>query len=114
MFHLDDVEVGGTPTKNEVFLSGDVPPDLKRVFEVNGADQLTTRIEEGLTMAGADEIAAPFLPALTSSPAGRDRGVQAVLLYGSVLWKATRDKTSQPDFIVVVDSLSAWYRRFRD
>jgi hypothetical protein len=81
---------------------------------VNGADQLTTRIEEGLTIAGADEIAAPFLPALTSSPTGRDRGVQAVLLYGSVLWKATRDETSQPDFIVVVDSLRAWYRRFRD
>src|SRR3954447_17054040 len=65
-------------------------------------------------MAGADEIAAPFLPALTSSPAGRDRGVQAVLLYGSVLWNATRDKTSQPDFIVVVDNLRSWYPRVRD
>ena len=82
---------------------------------MNGAEQLTTRIEEGLTVAGAEEIAAPFLPALTSSsPAGREQGVQAILLYGSTLWKATRDKTSQPDLIVVVDSLSAWYRRFRD
>lgn len=76
---------------------------------MNGAD-LTARIEDGLTVPGAAEIAAPFLPALTAP----GRGVQAILLYGSVLWNATRDKTSQPDFIVVVDNLSAWYRRLRD
>jgi len=80
---------------------------------VEAEEELTARIEDGLTVPGAAEISAPFLPAFTSSSAG-DRGVQAVLLYGSVLWKATRDKTSQPDFIVVVDSLSAWYRRMRD
>jgi len=73
---------------------------------VEAEEELTARIEDGLTVPGAAEISAPFLPAFTSSSAG-DRGVQAVLLYGSVLWKATRDKTSQPDFIVVVDSLSA-------
>jgi len=78
--------------------------------EVEAEEDLTARIEEGLTVRGAAEIAAPFLPALTAP----GRGVQAILLYGSVLWNATRDKTSQPDFIVVVDSLSAWYRRFRD
>jgi hypothetical protein len=77
---------------------------------VNSAEQLTARIEEGINVPGAAEIAAPFLPALIAP----ERGVQAILLYGSVLWTATRDKTSQPDFIVVVDSLSAWYRRFRD
>jgi hypothetical protein len=85
---------------------------------VIGAEELTARIEEGLTVAGAAEIAAPFLPALISAPTSargsRDRGVQAVLLYGSVLWNATRDTTSQPDFIVVVDSLRGWYPRRRD
>ena len=66
-------------------------------------------------MPGAAEIAAPFLPALTTSSSRPERGgVQAILLYGSVLWNATRDKTSQPDFIVVVDSLRAWYPRLRD
>jgi hypothetical protein len=82
---------------------------------VNGAEQLAAQIEEGLIVPGAAEIAAPFLPALTTSPSrGPERGVQAILLYGSVLWNATRDKTSQPDFIVVVDSLRAWYPRLRD
>ena len=80
--------------------------------DVNGTEQLAARIEEGLTVPGAAEIAGPFLPALTSSSGGR--GAQAVLLYGSVLWDATRAKTSHPDFIVVVDSLRAWYPRLRD
>ena len=71
---------------------------------------MTAQIEEGLTLPGAAEIASPFLPALTAP----DRGVQAILLYGSVLWNATRNKTSQPDFIVVVDSLTGWHRRLRD
>jgi hypothetical protein len=101
---------------------------LKQVSEVNGSSvlvmngdgwgesavgadaELIARLEEGLSMRGAAEIAAPFFPALTSS----ERGVQAVLLYGSVLWNATRDKTSQPDFIVVVDGLSTWHPRLRD
>lgn len=76
---------------------------------MNGAEQLTAQIEQGLTVSGAAEIAAPFLPALTTSSS-----VQSILLYGSVLWNATRDKTSQPDLIVVVDSLRAWYPRLRD
>jgi len=76
-----------------------------------GADaDLAAHLEDGLVVPGAMETATPFLPALTSP----ERGVQAVLLYGSVLWNATRDKTSQPDFIVVVDELRSWYRRPRD
>jgi hypothetical protein len=65
---------------------------------------LTAVLEVGLGVPGAAETAAPFLPALTA-PA---RGVQAVLLYGSVLWTTLRAPTSQPDFIVVVDSSRAW------
>ena len=61
-------------------------------------DRLTPILEAGLTVPGAAEIAAPFLPTLTD-PA---RGVQAILLYGSVLWRAVRGPSSQPDFIAVV------------
>jgi len=78
---------------------------------VGAEEELTALIETGLTVPGAAQIAGPFLSALTFPP---ERGVQAILLYGSVLWNATRDKTSQPDFIAVVDSLRAWYRRPRD
>jgi hypothetical protein len=78
---------------------------------VGAEEELTALLETGLTVNGAAQIAGPFLSALTFPP---ERGVQAILLYGSVLWNATRDKTSQPDFIVVVDSLRAWYPRLRD
>lgn len=78
---------------------------------VVGADaELSARLDAGLSVPGAAVTAAPFLPALASS----ERGAQAILLYGSVLWNATRDVTSQPDFIVVVDGLRSWHRRFRD
>ncbi len=78
---------------------------------VGAEEELTALLETGLTVDGAAQIAAPFLSALTFPP---ERGVQAILLYGSVLWNATRDQTSQPDFIAVVDSLRAWYRSPRD
>jgi len=78
---------------------------------VGAEEELTALLETGLTVNGAAQIAGPFLSALTFPP---ERGVQAILLYGSVLWNATRDQTSQPDFIAVVDSLRAWYLRPRD
>ncbi len=78
---------------------------------VGAEEELTALLEAGLTVSGAAQISGPFLSTLTFPP---ERGVQAILLYGSVLWNATRDQTSQPDFIAVVDSLRAWYRRPRD
>ena len=71
---------------------------------------LTAVLDAGLAMPGAAQTAAPFLPALTE-PA---RGVQAVLLYGSVLWAPIRGVTSHPDFIVVVDSARGWHRGLSD
>jgi hypothetical protein len=71
---------------------------------------LTAVLEAGLSVPGAAQTAAQFLPALT----GPARGVQAVLLYGSVLWNSLRGATSQPDFIVVVDSSRGWNRRLLD
>jgi hypothetical protein len=73
-------------------------------------DRLTSILEAGLTVPGAAETAAPFLPTLTD-PA---RGVQAILLYGSVLWNAVRGPTSQPDFIAVVDGPRSWNPRLGD
>jgi len=71
---------------------------------------LTALLEAGLSVPGATHTSAPFLPALTSP----GQGVQAILLYGSALWNATRSATSQPDFIAVVDGSSGWHRRLRD
>lgn len=66
--------------------------------------ELTNVIDAGLSLTGAEETAAPFLPALTEP----ERGVQAVLLYGSTLWSALRGAGSHPDFIAVVDDLRGW------
>jgi hypothetical protein len=66
--------------------------------------QLTAVLDAGLSLGGAAETAAPFLPALTEP----ERGVQAVLLYGSTLWSALRGAGSHPDFIAVVDDLRGW------
>jgi len=77
---------------------------------VNLGDRLTAILEAGLTVPAATEIAAPFLPAL-SDPS---RGVQAVVLYGSVLWKTVRGATSQPDFIAIVDGPQSWSPRVGD
>jgi hypothetical protein len=74
------------------------------------SSSLTAVLDAGLAMPGAAQTAAPFLPALTE-PA---RGVQAILLYGSVLWAPIRGATSHPDFIVVVDSASGWHRGLSD
>ena len=71
---------------------------------------LTAVIEAGLSVAGADETAAPFLPALTEPK----RGVRAVVLYGSALWDALRGISSQPDLFVVVDNLRHFHRRVID
>jgi hypothetical protein len=67
-------------------------------------------IEAGLSVAGADATAAPFLPALTEPK----RGVQAVVLYGSTLWSALRGISSQPDLFVVVDNLRDFDRDLLD
>jgi hypothetical protein len=72
--------------------------------------ELTRAITAGLSLAGAAETAAPFLPALTEP----ERGVQAVLLYGSTLWSALRGAGSHPDFIAVVDDLRGWARGLPD
>ncbi len=66
----------------------------------SGADLIAV-IEAGLSVPGAHETAAPFLPALTVPK----RGVQAVVLYGSALWNALRGAASHPDLFVVVDNL---------
>ena len=67
-------------------------------------------LEAGLVFPGADELAAQFLPALTRFA----DGVNAVLLYGSVLWGSVRGETSHPDFIVVIDSFRGWRRSHVD
>jgi hypothetical protein len=73
------------------------------------APTLDRLIDDALDRSGADarEIAAPFLPLL----ARPERGVRAVLLYGSCLWSELRRPTSHPDFFLIVDSLRAWHGR---
>ncbi len=67
-------------------------------------------LAEALAMPDAAAIAAPFLTDLTA----RERGVRAVLLYGSALWRSVRGDNSQPDFIVVTDRVSGWRGRRAD
>jgi hypothetical protein len=61
-------------------------------------------LDAALDMPSARALAARFLPSL----APPERGVRAVLLYGSRLWEQVRGAGSQPDFIVIVDSLAAY------
>ena len=75
----------------------------------SGVD-LTAVIEAGLSVPGADDTAAPFLPALTAPK----RGVQAVVLYGSALWNALRGTSNHPDLFVVVDDLHNFQTGFVD
>jgi hypothetical protein len=64
-------------------------------------------LDGALDCAAAHAVAAPFLPEL----ARPERGVRAIVLYGSCLWSDLRRPTSHPDFFVVVDSLRAWHGR---
>jgi len=71
---------------------------------------LSALLEPALVVPGAAEVTAPFLRQVTAmSP-----GVRAVLLYGSALWSSVRGATSQPDFIVVIDSFRGWRRGVMD
>lgn len=73
----------------------------------DGTTALPDLLERALDVPGARETAQPFLGELVA----RERGVRAVVLYGSCLWSAVRAPNSQPDFIVVVDSLRSFHRR---
>jgi len=64
-------------------------------------------LDESLDVPAAHGVAEPFLAQL----ARPERGVRAVLLYGSCLWSSLRRPTTHPDFFVVVDSLRAWHGR---
>ena len=75
----------------------------------SGAD-LDAVIDAALSVPGAQETAAPFLPAF----ADPKRGVQAVVLYGSALWKPLRGINSHPDFFVLVDNLRDFHRGLVD
>jgi hypothetical protein len=66
---------------------------------------LRALVEAALDMPDARATAAPFVGEL----ARPDRSVRAVLLYGSCLWPSVRGASSCPDFIVVVDSLRAFF-----
>lgn len=72
--------------------------------------RLAAAIEASLSFAGAADVAAPFLPQVVGD-SGR---VQAVLLYGSVLWNSVRASSSHPDLIVIVDNFRGWHRRWAD
>lgn len=79
-----------------------VPSDRSRD---DGA--LAALLDRALDVPGARETAAPFLAQLVP----RQYSVRAVLLYGSCLWSSVRGSNSQPDFIVIVDSLRAFHGR---
>jgi hypothetical protein len=66
---------------------------------------LRALVEAALDMPHARATAAPFVGEL----ARPERSVRAVLLYGSCLWPSVRGASSCPDFIVVVDSLRAFF-----
>ena len=66
-------------------------------------------VDGALALPGATRIAHPFLGELVSSP---ERGVRAVLLYGSCLWPSVRGRASCPDLMVIVDSLKRFHRSF--
>jgi hypothetical protein len=63
-------------------------------------------LDGALDVPLAHETAQPFLPQLALG----ERGVRAVVLYGSCLWPSVRGQNSQPDFIAIVDSLRAFHR----
>jgi hypothetical protein len=95
-----------------VYLAGaKISDDNGRGVPALGAEAaLTAVLEGGLSISGAAEIAAPFLPELTAP----GRGVQAIVCYGSSLWSTVRRATSRPDFIVVVDDPRGWDRGLAD
>jgi hypothetical protein len=64
-------------------------------------------VDDALAVPGAHQTAYPFLGELVSSP---ERGVRAVLLYGSCLWPTVRARASCPDLMVIVDSLRRFHR----
>jgi hypothetical protein len=67
---------------------------------------LAARLARALDAPGGDGVERPFLSQL-ADPA---RGARAVLLYGSCLWPAVRRADSEPDFLVIVESLRGWHR----
>jgi len=70
-------------------------------------DGLAELVAGALEVPGAVATAQPFLDELVSPP---ERGVRAVLLYGSCLWPSVRGRASCPDFLVIVDSLQRFHR----
>jgi hypothetical protein len=73
------------------------------------ANSLAGLVDGALALPRATRIAHPFLGELVSSP---ERGVRAVLLYGSCLWPTVRGRASCPDLMVIVDSLKRFHRSF--
>ncbi len=71
-----------------------------------GRRRLRALVDAALDMPAAHAAAQPFLDELAAHP---ERSVRAVVLYGSCLWPSVRGESSCPDFIVVVDSLRAYF-----
>ena len=97
-----------SPARDEHLVGGDIGVG-RRLYALARTPRLVDLLGRALDMPGAHETARRFLPELVS----RERGVRAVLLYGSCLWPAVRGHNSHPDFIVVVDSLRAFHRSLR-
>jgi hypothetical protein len=68
-------------------------------------DAVRAWLEAGLDGPAPYALITPFLPEL----ARPERGVSAVLLYGSCLWPSVRRADSEPDFLVVAEP-AAWHR----
>jgi hypothetical protein len=68
---------------------------------------LTARLDRALDLPEVPEPARPFWRRLVLP----ERAVRAVLLYGSCLWPGLRTPSSEPDFMLVVDSLTEWHGR---
>jgi hypothetical protein len=69
--------------------------------------ELAGLVDGALTIPGASATVHPFLGELVSAP---ERGVRAVLLYGSCLWPSVQGRASCPDLMVIVDSLTRFHR----
>ena len=68
---------------------------------------LAALVDGALAVPGAQGTARPFIEELVSAP---ERGVRAVLLYGSCLWPTVQGRASCPDLMVIVDSLTRFHR----
>src|SRR5262245_7542438 len=108
---MDQVEVGASVARVVPSLARSprtVAPEAQRLLRPD-ASRLRALLDRALDMPGAVATAQRFLPELVA----RERGVRAVLLYGSCLWPHVRGQASHPDFIVIADSLRAFHGSVR-